>query len=77
MGIRVIGYYDSEAEARKAKENSPDYYKGFEPYKVDSGPRSGSWSLTQPKKKKQKKAGGGSVKKKNYAYGGRVAKYKD
>ena len=52
------------------------------PYKVDSGSRSGKWSFKRDKpnpheQRRKGKAGGGSVKKKNYAYGGRVAKYKD
>ena len=45
MGIKVIGYYDSEAEAKKAKEKSPEYWSGYVPYHIDSGPRSGSWSF--------------------------------
>ena len=82
MGIKVIGYYDSKEEAKKAKEKSSEYWSGWVPYKVDSGTWSGKWSFKRYKpnpheQRRKGKAGGGSVKKKNYAYGGRVAKYKD
>jgi len=45
MGIKIIGYYDSEAEALADKKKKGDYLKGWVPYKVDSGSRSGSWSF--------------------------------
>ena len=76
--IRIVPIMDSKKEVLDYKNRHSESWKGWVPYERDSG----SWSLKSdrpnPHEQRRKgKAGGGSVKKKNYAYGGRVAKYKD